>query len=491
MINSVKIGNFKAFGETQEIPIKPLTLLFGKNSSGKSSLIHNLLFLKKYFEDRNLNIISIQKNDHTIDLGGIKQFIHNSNLENDLEFGFEFEKSTLIENKNILAQINQDDSVKFNYRYKFEAVIDIKLVDQPQIKYLKLSGRQIPSSEKEKSYDRILLKFVPQKGSTKRLQLTSILPFEDPAWLCLLDEQDIKLLIYNEVSFHVDRLRKEDYQMMANNLEINVLQEEELSKEFPQSSNVLNMLWYGYFTSLLKPIRNWLIDNCKFSYLPPIRRIPKRNITSSDFNIEKYWHEIIENYNERKIINTFLTHPTLLGLPYKLVVEDYQSSSRNNKIKVLRLKDTRNDNLLSFKDVGTGISQVLPILAMIVAMKNEIILIEQPELHVHPALQSKLGKILSRIPKTSNRAIIETHSEHIIKAIQLEVAKFKSTNGKEGLDRSNLAILYFSNENGRSIVREIELDDVGNFNEPWPDDFFDSSTDLTMERLKLFGKSKN
>jgi AAA15 family ATPase/GTPase len=48
MLTGLSIGNFKAFGETQHVPIKPLTLIFGANSSGKSSIIHSLLLAPRH-----------------------------------------------------------------------------------------------------------------------------------------------------------------------------------------------------------------------------------------------------------------------------------------------------------------------------------------------------------------------------------------------------------------------------------------------------------
>src|SRR5262249_24262657 len=82
----------------------------------------------------------------------------------------------------------------------------------------------------------------------------------------------------------------------------------------------------------------------------------------------------------------------------------------------LVLIDRKSNTVVSHRDVGIGISQVLPVLVTAYAAKQEMIAIEQPEIHLHPALQSDLGDVLieSALGERGNRLLIETHSEHII-----------------------------------------------------------------------------
>ena len=75
MISGMKIGNFKAFSETQHIPIRPLTLIFGPNSSGKSSLIHSLILAHQGMKKGDLDIHRTEIGGESVDLGGFKQYI--------------------------------------------------------------------------------------------------------------------------------------------------------------------------------------------------------------------------------------------------------------------------------------------------------------------------------------------------------------------------------------------------------------------------------
>lgn len=82
----------------------------------------------------------------------------------------------------------------------------------------------------------------------------------------------------------------------------------------------------------------------------------------------------------------------------------------------LRLHDPECDVWVALQDVGVGTSQVLPIILEAFAQENKLIAIEQPELHLHPALQTKLGDVFieSALGENKNTFLLETHSEHLI-----------------------------------------------------------------------------
>src|SRR5215831_11728485 len=95
MISSFSIANFKAFGPKQTIPIKPITLVFGPNSAGKSSFIHSLaLAHEAQFgrEKRGRSHLDVHHTDiggSAIDLGGFRQFVHRGQLRNGVDWGAE------------------------------------------------------------------------------------------------------------------------------------------------------------------------------------------------------------------------------------------------------------------------------------------------------------------------------------------------------------------------------------------------------------------
>lgn len=105
--------------------------------------------------------------------------------------------------------------------------------------------------------------------------------------------------------------------------------------------------------------------------------------------------------------------------------------------------------------------------------------IEQPELHLHPKLQSQLAELFADTinkAKIEDSIFIETHSEHLIRKIQVLIANRE-------IDRNKIGVYYFDNTDGSIKVKKMEIEDNGFFKEPWPNGFFDDSYNLSKELL--------
>ena len=104
-LQALRVGNFKAFADTQRIPLKPITLIFGPNSAGKSSFIHSLaLAHEAQFgrEKRSLARLDVHHTDvggSAIDLGGFRQYVHRGQLNKRVEWGAELKVSALSQSK--------------------------------------------------------------------------------------------------------------------------------------------------------------------------------------------------------------------------------------------------------------------------------------------------------------------------------------------------------------------------------------------------------
>jgi predicted ATPase len=135
---------------------------------------------------------------------------------------------------------------------------------------------------------------------------------------------------------------------------------------------------------------------------------------------------IIYKKNEDHSDNPFLwAEEFVQGLPYNLKVLEPLMSN----VQDLSLYDKRTNTLVSHRDVGIGISQVLPVLVSAYASKNKIVAIEQPEIHLHPALQAELGDVFieSALGENKNAFILETHSEHLVLRV---MRRIRETNPK-------------------------------------------------------------
>ena len=98
MLTALSLGNFKAFSETQRIPIKPLTLIFGPNSAGKSSILHALLLAHEANREGNrqgLDIARTELGGDSVDLGGFRQYVFRRDLGRTVEWAAEFATDTM------------------------------------------------------------------------------------------------------------------------------------------------------------------------------------------------------------------------------------------------------------------------------------------------------------------------------------------------------------------------------------------------------------
>jgi predicted ATPase len=137
-------------------------------------------------------------------------------------------------------------------------------------------------------------------------------------------------------------------------------------------------------------------------------------------------------------------------------------------------------------NVGFGVSYTLPIIANVLGyaamvakgeQRSPLLLIENPEAHLHPAGQTQIGQFLARAASCGVQVIVETHSDHLLNGIRLAVKD-------EILESQDTTFYYFHydfKEEERTFVQQPVIDEDGFFDE-WPDGFFDE-TEKNLERI--------
>lgn len=129
-------------------------------------------------------------------------------------------------------------------------------------------------------------------------------------------------------------------------------------------------------------------------------------------------------------------------------------------------------------NVGVGVSQVLPIIVLgLASPENAILLLEQPELHLHPYIQSKLGDFFLALSKLNKQIIAETHSEYLINRMRFHVASQTLKNE----DDLSIYFMERSKKNDCSEVLKIKIDKYGAIDE-YPEGFFDE-TEKQLENI--------
>ena len=131
--------------------------------------------------------------------------------------------------------------------------------------------------------------------------------------------------------------------------------------------------------------------------------------------------------------------------------------------------------------VGVGVSQLLPVLVLcLLSEPGSVILLEQPELHLHPALQQRLADFLIAIARSGRQLIVETHSEYMVSRLRRRIAEDPDD---ELLSISKVIFAERDGQTGITTYRDVELSPYGDIDE-WPKGFFDQAAAEEREIIR-------
>jgi hypothetical protein len=163
-----------------------------------------------------------------------------------------------------------------------------------------------------------------------------------------------------------------------------------------------------------------------------------------------------------------------------------ESAGVRDSIQKMYLEDTQRHTTHTLEEVGYGVSQVLPVLIHSFGTKSRLISIEQPEIHIHPALQAELGDVFieSALGENKNTFLLETHSEHLILRLLRRIRE--TTEGEmqdwpedlrkacpNGIRPEDVAVLYVEPGTEGAKVQCLRINELGEFIDEWPKGFFE------------------
>ena len=234
-------------------------------------------------------------------------------------------------------------------------------------------------------------------------------------------------------------------------------------------------------------------------YLGPIRTKPERFYYYSGGNPESVGYQgedtgaailaARDRKHEIKVAND-QARPFEEVIARKLkamdLIESFEIQNISGRVYEVKVRTKGSKTLVELPDVGFGISQVLPVLVQcFYAPEGSIILIDQPEVHLHPYAQSALADVMIDVIESKSnlgegfkerniQLIIETHSEHFLRRLQRRIAEDRLSHDKVSA--------YFANINAPPAKLErLEIDEFGNI-QNWPENFFgDEMGDLLAQ----------
>ena len=127
------------------------------------------------------------------------------------------------------------------------------------------------------------------------------------------------------------------------------------------------------------------------------------------------------------------------------------------------------DHVVDLTSVGVGVSQLLPVIVLcLLAKPGQVVILEQPELHLHPLMQQKLADFLLACTRSGRQIIVETHSEHLVNRLRLRVAEDTSSSTGE-----LVGLLFAEQIEGETRYRSSTVNALGGLDSDWPTGFLD------------------
>ena len=450
MLKSMRIGNFKTWSDTGEIKFAPITIFFGSNSSGKSSLGQFLVLLKQTVanSDRK-SILTLNSRDKLIDFGTPSDIIFDHNIQNKLSFSYTWKLDSELCFEDSITQI------KYNFdEISFAANINIV-------------GEDFLTFEVD-SYKYTMYPEATSDGKNVELSLKKTNSTGDRSYI--LKSDGYKLVKTRGRSWNLSApVRFYGFPNEAVSYYKNA--------EFLQK---INLYHEDLFSALnyLGPIRKEAKRTYEWSGNEPENvGIDGGNFISAILSAKNQGRELNFAFKTKKRSFQEIIALSLqkMGLVEELKIEKITKDRQEYTVKV---RVRKNSPWVDIADVGFGISQVLPVVTQLFfAPKGSIIIIEQPEIHLHPSAQAGLADVIIDAIKArengdrSIQLIIETHSEHFLRRLPRRLAESQITDSD--------IVAYFANaESYPTKLEKLNVDEYGNIHN-WPKDFFgDITSDL-------------
>ncbi|MCV3300031.1 AAA family ATPase [Pantoea ananatis] len=464
MFKRLRIKDFKAWGDTQDIAMAPITLFFGGNSSGKSSIGQLLMMLKQTIDSPDRKSPLYSGGPQTaVQLGSYHEMVNQRDISKNISFEYTWDLSDELKVRDpISTNTFLGDEISFSASVSFNA--NQRLVELAGFNYDIYKERKLTFSvglnRNENSKNDFKTEFsnynlIRQKGRVWSIK-------EAVRFYGFPDE----VVAYYQNADFVQELNLRHEQLFRSLYYLGPLRIKP-SRLYP---------WSG--------IRPESVGFAGENTISAILSAKERKIGLGYRKTAKPFEEIIAlKLKEMGLIDDFIVKPI----------------SENRQEYEVKVCTKGSRSWVDLPDVGFGISQVLPVLVQcFYAPSGSVILMEQPEIHLHPKAQSVLADVLIDVIRSKENGtdrniqlIIETHSEHFLRRLQRRIAENQISKEKVSA--------YFSDFiKDKPTLTPLLIDDFGNIKN-WPEHFFgDEMGDITAQskaamqkRFKELKKNEN
>lgn len=427
-ISEIKIENFRSIRDAS-IECKPLNLYIGENGTGKSSVLDVIGFILQ--SDTSLRITG-----NLADWGTMSRVVHNKDIQNEIFIQFAFNNPCFFytESRRIYPI---DKDLYYQIRVK-----PIQLFDRETQYRFTIEGK-FRSKEGTKNDDANL------------------------QWVnncTLIGDQKVK-------DIEVVSVNSEVYSYLTN--VANIIGSEDFKDyhiKLP-SRGSWRGFWGGSINVNMEGILERKEDKLIFdlrTYRPRCHLIPaNRLFTQWSYSFHENPPDYIRlNDGGNSIAQFFLYYPKeeyehhwnrIQKWLKEFNLDNFRVILNPGRKILMELKDTQADSMIEIKAVGSGMNQIMGlIISCVLAKKGEILLIEEPEIHLHPKYQAKVMNLIIETVGRGVQVFITTHSEYLLLRLQRKIAEGDFTS-------ENVSIYEFERIEGESRTKEIKLDEKGYF----------------------------
>jgi predicted ATPase len=452
----MQIQNFKSWRDTGKMRLAPITGLFGTNSSGKTSILQLLLMLKQTAQSADrAQVVDYGDDKALVSLGSFGEVVHRHDADATMEW-----------------------SLGWNHG----ATLTVE--DPREAKKTLLSGSALSF--------RASIRQVGGRPTVEKMD-------------------------YGVAGHRFGMVRKKDgYELCAEPAHFRFRRSRGRGWSLPPPVKCYGFpdqtrAYYqnaGFLSDMELALEEFL---GRVYYLGPLREDPKRVYTwaggqPADMGRrgERVVEALLASRDRKERISrgrgagrTAVTVEQRVAMWLKelKLIHDFgvEAVTKGGSLYRVWVRRTPQSARVLLPDVGFGVSQVLPVLALCYYVpKGSVILLEQPEIHLHPCVQSGLADVfLDAMRHRDVQIILESHSEHLLLRLQRRLAEEYRVPGHAAAFTPKDAALYFCDVvDGASRLVPLDLDEYGNIRN-WPEDFFGDQfgetakmMDAAMDRKK-------
>jgi hypothetical protein len=513
MISTISIGGFKAFMADQTLELRPITLLFGANSSGKSSVLQSLLLLRQTIDEAESGTAALVPRGRLINLGSFSDMAFGKTSAIRLRAGLvgPFHFSSILADRALgLESFESLPTQEAWYEMVFGSsrsgvrVLELSIggFGSPDPLFtFRLPERQgIPPGEmspeaaatqsaKERRGIHELVNVAEDHPGIEVIRryfaktaadgglglnqaetnvLSKSLESMTPSEFVAAWRRAVHMEVLGLSGFLAARVVEREYE----GADFQLTPDSSLPGLMRRAVRRQRVLSPAHWAIAVgRELRHGLGE---IDYLGALRAAPERYYVANGTSVGGVGRSgqftpdvLLSGGGIRKRVNAWLAQ---FGIPYTVQLTPVNKNDAND-LFFLRIRDRDTGVGVSLVDVGVGVSQVLPVIVQAVISRNRTLLIEEPESHLHPRLQAALANLfLESSRKRGNRFLIETHSEHLILRLQRLIRT-----GDASPDFVSVA--FAKKEANGARLYPLRLDTDGDFVDAWPEGFFPERLD--------------